>query len=159
MSLAKRLAVALVLFFTVSLTINQQPATIPNSDDLYWLALNMYHEAGNQSELGKAAVGIVTLNRLHHATMFKSTVQSVVKERKQFSWYHTKKNHAPINRDVWNECLRISELLLTNKYNRDIMNLLSKATHFHATYVKPNWRKTMVKVVQIDDHIFYRMKA
>ena len=30
------------------------------------------------------------------------------------------------------------------------------ATHYHATYVHPNWADHMQKVVQIEDHIFYK---
>jgi hypothetical protein len=31
--------------------------------DAYWLAMNMYFEAGNQSEAGRIAVALVTINR------------------------------------------------------------------------------------------------
>jgi spore germination cell wall hydrolase CwlJ-like protein len=30
------------------------------------------------------------------------------------------------------------------------------STHYHATSVSPNWRVTKTRVVEIDDHIFYR---
>ena len=32
---------------------------------------------------------------------------------------------------------------------------LKKATHFRATYVMPQWAHKMVKVMKIDDHVFY----
>lgn len=32
---------------------------------------------------------------------------------------------------------------------------LKKATHFRATYVMPRWAHKMVKVMKIDDHVFY----
>ena len=30
------------------------------------------------------------------------------------------------------------------------------ATHYHATYVMPEWAETKQYVVRIDDHVFYR---
>jgi N-acetylmuramoyl-L-alanine amidase len=138
---------------------NNNDDAIPEYSDVYWLALNMYHEAGNQSEKGKAAVGIVTLNRLYHPELFETTIERVVKEHKQFSWYHLKKNHRPMNQEVWNECVRISVLLLTQRYNPAIIAELDGVTHFHATYVKPKWKNYLIKVAQIGDHIFYKMKG
>ena len=32
------------------------------------------------------------------------------------------------------------------------------ATHYHATYVHPQWRFELDKVAQIGGHIFYKMK-
>lgn len=124
-------------------------------DDLYWLALNIYHEAGNQHTIGKIAVGVVTLNRVK-SDLYEDTIETVVKERKQFSWYHLKRNHIPHDQKLWKECLRIAEMLLTPGYNGDIMKHLANVTHYHATYVRPKWSKTYVKVIQIGDHIFYR---
>jgi len=155
---AKRLILLFSLFFVfVAPVSNYRSFEIPSYSDVYWLALNMYHEAGNQSEMGKAAVGIVTLNRLSHPKLFENSIEKVVKEYKQFSWYHLKKDHKPYNEEIWNECVRISTLLLTQRYNPEIIDELSGVTHFHATYVKPLWRKSMIKVTQIGDHIFYRM--
>ncbi len=135
------------------------PSQSYSHSDVYWLAMNMYHEAGNQSEFGKAAVGIVTLNRLYHPNLFETSVERVVKENRQFSWYHLKKDHRPHDEELWKECVKIAILLLTERYNPDIIAKLHGATHFHATYVKPLWRKSMIKVAQIEDHIFYRMKT
>ena len=30
------------------------------------------------------------------------------------------------------------------------------ATHYHATYVSPDWRKLMTKVTKVGVHIFYK---
>ena len=32
------------------------------------------------------------------------------------------------------------------------------STHYHATYVRPNWGRTMYKVGRIGLHIFYRTR-
>lgn len=134
---------------------NVDQQSVIDQSELHWLALNIYHEAGNQHIIGKIAVGVVTLNRVK-SHLYENTIEDVVKERKQFSWYHTKRNHTPKDKVLWKECLRISEMLLTPGYTSDIMKHLTNVTHYHATYVRPKWSKVYVKVIQIGDHIFYR---
>jgi spore germination cell wall hydrolase CwlJ-like protein len=48
--------------------------------------------------------------------------------------------------------------LLTNPNKLAIIDKLRDATHYHATYVKPKWSESLVRVAQIGDHVFYRMK-
>lgn len=126
-------------------------------NDLYWMALNIYYEAGNQSTYGKMAVGIVTLNRLNHP-MFDKTVEGVIKQRKQFSWYNTKKAIIPAMSDAWKDSVIAAKHVLQLPEDHAIMNSLRNVTHYHATYVSPKWKNSMIKVAQIGDHIFYRMK-
>ena len=33
---------------------------------------------------------------------------------------------------------------------------IAKSTHYHATYVRPNWIREMKKMVKVGVHIFYR---
>jgi spore germination cell wall hydrolase CwlJ-like protein len=131
-----------------------------NYDDVLWMAINIYYEARNQSSMGKIAVGIVTLNRMRQDS--RPTVHAVVTEPRQFSWYNqylrTAKIRMPKDSEVWQECLRVAEYVLLLKESDDIMKLLNGVTHYHTTRVHPNWRRSMEKVVQIDDHIFYRKK-
>ena len=42
--------------------------------------------------------------------------------------------------------------------NGHIFDFTENATHYHANYVAPRWSKKKIKIVQIDDHIFYRDK-
>ena len=37
-----------------------------------------------------------------------------------------------------------------------ILDITDGATHYHADYVFPAWRKSKTKTVEIGDHIFYR---
>ena len=122
--------------------------------DQYWLAINMYYEAGNEPLIGKIAVGVVTLNRVRNSNYPKS-IKAVVTQPNQFSWY-TGTVKAPTNQKMWKECYEAARLLLTNRVGNDIIALLEGATYFHASYVNPPWRKSKVKIVQIGDHIFYR---
>ncbi|NDG31212.1 cell wall hydrolase [bacterium] len=125
--------------------------------DLYWMALNIYHEAGNQPSVGKIAVGMVVLNRLSDKeNRFPKTIKGIVTQNCQFSWYCIVKDHKPKNDDMWKQSYKVAEFLLT-KYKKDVMiDVVEGATHFHAIYVKPPWINTATKVVQIGDHIFYR---
>jgi spore germination cell wall hydrolase CwlJ-like protein len=125
--------------------------------DLYWLTMNIYYEAGKEPLIGKIAVGIVTLNRLKD-NRFPKTIQAVVTEPQQFSWYNGGNVKSPPNVALWKECYDVAKMLLTKSKDTAIISLLEGATHFHATYVKPDWARHAVKVVQIGDHVFYRTK-
>jgi spore germination cell wall hydrolase CwlJ-like protein len=129
-------------------------------DDILWMAINIYYEARNQPQLGKIAVGLVTLNRKKQDN--KPTIHAVVTEPRQFSWYNpyikTAKIRMPTDSDIWRECLRIAEYILRLDDDDAIMLFFEGITHFHTTKVHPPWRKGMIKVVQIEDHIFYRKK-
>lgn len=141
----------------VTLSITEQPKRI-NYDDILWMAMNIYYEARNQPRLGKIAVGVVTLNRKKE----NDTVHSVVTDPYQFSWYNphirNQKVKIPKDSETWQECIRVAEYVLTLDSNDDIMLLLEGATHYHTTRVYPSWRRSMERIVQINDHIFYRKK-
>jgi spore germination cell wall hydrolase CwlJ-like protein len=130
-----------------------------DQNDLHWLSLNIYYEAGNQPTLGKIAVGVVTINRVRHQ-LFPGTIESVIKERKQFSWYNNKKKVVVPNQNdkAWKESIIIARYVLKLPKNHAIIDPLRNVTHYHATYVRPKWKNSMIKVAQIGDHIFYRMR-
>jgi spore germination cell wall hydrolase CwlJ-like protein len=41
-------------------------------------------------------------------------------------------------------------------YYGNLDDFVEGATHYHATYVQPEWADTKTKIVQIGEHIFYR---
>jgi spore germination cell wall hydrolase CwlJ-like protein len=127
-----------------------------SKSDLYWMAMNIYHEAGNQPLIGKIAVGVVTLNRLKDKR-YPKNIRDVVTEPYQFSWYNTKEaNTPPANNSRWRESYEVAKLLLTKAIGSDIIKLLEGATHFHAIDVKPAWINKVHRIAQIEGHIFYR---
>ena len=120
------------------------------------MAMNIYHEAGNQPLIGKIAVGVVTLNRLKDKR-YPKNIRDVVTEPYQFSWYNTKQaNTPPANNSRWRESYEVAKLLLTKAIGSDIIKLLEGATHFHAIDVKPAWINKVHRIAQIEGHIFYR---
>ena len=40
--------------------------------------------------------------------------------------------------------------------NVNLLDITDGATHYHADYVSPAWKKSKTKTTEIGDHIFYR---
>lgn len=130
------------------------------------LASNIYFESRNQSDRGKIAVGLVTMNRVSSGS-FASTVCEVVKQRTngtcQFSWWCNAKLRAKAiasrfvdsERDAYDDIRRLSAWIYF--YHKQIEDFTHGATFYHATYVQPRW-KNVEKTTRIGDHIFYRQK-
>ena len=144
------------------------------------LAKNMYYEARSQGLAGQLAVSLVVLNRVKD-TRFPNTICEVIEqgpvreswktrgkvvpdhERKyfpirnrcQFSWYcDGKSDEIPLyDIDVYQIALAIAQKVFFGSYNEDITN---GATHYHADYVFPAWRKQKTKTLTVANHIFYR---
>lgn len=128
------------------------------------LAKNVYHEARNQSVQGQFAVTHVVLNRVK-SDRYPNTPCKVIKQAKvkwgvpvidacQFSWFCDGKPDVPLEKDVWNRSLQVAlDAYMVHHIGLDVTD---GATHYHAVYVKPWWRKHYEKVAKIGDHIFYR---
>ena len=135
---------------------------------LMCMAVNIYHEAGNQSMIGQMAVGQVVLNRVEDSR-FPDTVCEVVKEavtyknsnkpvrwKCQFTWFcDGKKDEPNFESKTWSAALENASILLTKTI---VLDITEGATHYHATYVRPAWAKTKTKTTRIDRHIFYRLE-
>ena len=131
------------------------------------LALNIYHEARDQSRIGMVAVGQVVLNRVEDSR-FPNTICNVVKQQRfydppgapiqlgqcQFSWYCDGKSDAPIDDISWHT----AQIQAAHSYYMHYLeyDVTEGATHYHSTSVSPNWSITKTHTVTIDDHIFYR---
>lgn len=131
-----------------------------SQSDYHCLVDNVYFEAGNQPWIGKMAVAYVTINRVKDAR-YPSSVCEVVWQKTasatcQFSWTCNvdKYKRRKISEQWWNESIDVvNELILSYDPYTDPTR---GSTHFHASYVKPEWGKSLYKVVTINDHIFYR---
>ena len=134
------------------------------------LAQNIYFESRDQSTIGQIAVAEVTLNRVadprwpndicsvvKQGPTYKWKKTYPIKHRCEFSWYCDGKSDKPKHKGKWENSLSVASLVLAYKDNiRDIAFLLDGATHYHADYVFPEWRKSKQKIVQIGNHIFYK---
>tara|TARA_B100000287_G_scaffold391129_1_gene402559 strand:+ start:176 stop:607 length:432 start_codon:yes stop_codon:yes gene_type:complete len=133
---------------------------------LVCLALNIYHEAKNQSMLGQLAVAEVVMNRVED-TRFPDSVCEVVKQgitykgtdvpilhKCQFSWYCDGKSDRPRKGSKeWRNAMTYAYQVLNDEINIDVS---MGATHYHASYVSPAWSKTKKRTTRIDRHIFYK---
>ena len=135
--------------------------------DEFCLAQNIYFEAGIDNHAGMAAVADVTLNRVID-TRYPHSVCEVVydgqkdsngnmrRNRCQFSWYcDGKSDNVPEGSENWVRAQMVAwEMLHDNRFR----GITEGATHYHATYVSPNWRRDrgMELIGRVGAHIFYR---
>lgn len=155
-----------IILFLALLTINTDVSASDPNDERFWLALNIYFEAGNQSEAGRLAVGLVTMNRVS-SWQYPDDIESVVrqgptftnwkgntwpvKHKCQFSWYCDGKPDVPEDSKTWEECLTVAQNILYG-----IHDFTEGATHYHNDTVHPYWADHLKHVVTIDNHIFYK---
>ncbi len=129
------------------------------------LALNIYHEAKGESELGQRAVAYVTLNRASD-DRYPDDVCGVVKQARlgkdglprrnqcQFSWYCDGRSDEIQNQESYQQALQVATVVI-NTYGSSFDPTMG-ATMYHADSVKPKWRKSFEETTQIENHIFYR---
>ncbi len=129
------------------------------------LALNIYFEARNQSTIGQIAVAQVAMNRVIDER-FPNTVCEVVRQgqtyswnpdlpirnRCQFSWWCDGKSDIPKDEQAYEKAM----LMAVGVYMGHLDDFVDGATHYHATYVMPDWSESKQYIVRIDDHVFYR---
>ena len=143
------------------------------------LARNMYHEARSQGLAGQLAVSLVVLNRVRD-NRYPNTICEVVHQgpvreswktrgknvpesaRKyypirhqcQFSWYCDGKSDEPKEPTTYGALYDMALDLVYGDIT--VVDITEGATHYHADYVYPAWRKTKTRTIEIEDHIFYR---
>ena len=121
------------------------------------LAVAVYHESGNQSSKGKAAVAKVILNR---AKIDNTTVKNVVTKKGQFQYIENNRNNS-IN------ITKLSKKELTN-YNQSIIiandeyqrylyegRMGTKATYFKRCSTSSSYFDKLKFLYKIEDHCFF----
>mgnify|MGYP003351131484 FL=1 len=122
------------------------------------LAENIYHEAGHETEVGKQAVALVTMNRTDSGK-FPSSICGVVKQKIegtcQFSWFCM-----PVtlnrNSEAYKRSMEVALYVYAN-YEK-LKDVTHGALYYHADYVNPRWRN-VEKTAIIGRHIFYKEKS
>ena len=141
-----------------------------SNPDAFCLALNIYHEARGDNLAGKFAVADVVLNRVQDRRYPASvcevvyqgktkpswkdpSVDVMVRNMCQFSWYCDGKPDEPTDKDEWRVSQEIAyKILIYGEYR----GISEGATHYHATYVDPTWNRKMQQVGRIGSHLFFR---
>jgi len=122
------------------------------------LAKNVYYEAGSEPFEGKAAVAIVTMNRVNSGkfpgdvcrTIFQ---KSVVYDKVicQFSWACDREvKFNAVNKANYEQSVIAAQKVLMENYR---LPSLDKALYYHGDYIDPHWGKK--PVAHIGHHIFY----
>jgi hypothetical protein len=122
------------------------------------LAEAVYYEAGTEPVEGQRAVAQVVLNRVRDPN-FPSSVCGVVYQGHgrrtgcQFSFAcDGSLRRRPPTGAALSEARRIAEAAVHGYVVQEV----GTATHYHAAYVDPWWRPTLVQIARVGDHIFYR---
>lgn len=115
------------------------------------LALNIYHEARSEGELGMKLVAQVTLNRVASKKSYmKDTICEVVKTRNAFEWFSDGKSDIPRNPKAWEQSKRIA----TQAMNGDFKNLTS-SKYFKVCTVDSGFFDKLVFRHKFKRHCFY----
>lgn len=141
-----------------------------NQSEFECLRANIYFEARTESIKGMQAVAFVTVNRSENKH-FPDSICGVVKQSVivksgrrvcQFSWQCDGKSDRPnlhhvMEARAWAKASMVAEQVMQGK----VHNFLAQATHYHATYCHPSWRKAkrFQQLTQIGAHVFYKDKG
>lgn len=118
----------------------------------------LYFEARSEPEAGQIAVGQVVMNRVRSPD-YPDTICGVIYQGSQrrtgcqFSFTCDGKADKPSNKKQWERSKRLANKVLNG---RVWLRSIGHATHYHANYVKPRWRRKMARIRQIGRHIFYK---
>ena len=122
------------------------------------LATAIYFEARGEPVRGQLAVAQVVMNRVRSPD-YPDTICGVVFQGQwrrnacQFSFACDGVADVPKEQSYWKLANQLAKRVTDGKaWLEDV----GHATHYHANYVKPKWRREMDKVKSIGRHIFYR---
>jgi len=121
------------------------------------LALNIYFEASTEAIPGKWAVGQVVLNRVLDKR-WPSDICSVVKEKKQFTWYWDGKSDVPNKKSkAWKDSVRVANALIS-RMQYDLYDFSGGANHYYnPNLATPHWRNAGELTAVIGNHVFRRL--
>lgn len=122
------------------------------------LAEGIYFEARGEPEAGQAAVAQVILNRVKNPA-YPDTICGVVYQNKswrnrcQFSFACDGIRDRIRNKKAWDTAVRVATAVTSGDAWNDG---IGSSTHYHATYVKPRWARSLKRTDKIGRHIFYK---
>lgn len=122
------------------------------------LAAGIYFESRGEPVLGQAAVAQVILNRVRNPAYPNSACGVVYQNEKwrnacQFSFACDGIKDRIASPEHWQTAERIARAVTDGTI---FIEEVGSSTHYHATYVKPRWARTMERMMKIGQHIFYR---
>ncbi|MEQ1901572.1 MAG: cell wall hydrolase [Devosia sp.] len=128
--------------------------------ELWCMATAIYFEARGESYRGQVAVGQVVMNRVAHR-LYPDAICAVVFQNQQmrnacqFSFACDGIPETVTDKTSWAQAMKIARGVIDGTL---YLPEVEKATHYHATYVYPDWAPRLKKVTKIGHHIFYKFK-
>ncbi len=118
------------------------------TENVFWLTLNVYHEARSENLVGQMAVVHVTKNRSIKRNL---SIKDVVLQPKQFSWTNIipKKRWLPLDLKAFDDCFR-SVQLAYNGYD-----FTEGATYYHHKSITPYWADSYTYISTFGTHHYY----
>lgn len=156
--LAARLAVATPSKISRGLVFRGETEAEFQSRQRRCLATAIYFEARGEPIQGQLAVAQVVMNRVRSET-YPDTICGVVFQGQwrrrgcQFSFTCDGIADVPRNQTTWELAQRLAARVTDGKV---WLAEVGHATHYHATYVRPRWRRQLNRIKKIGRHIFYR---
>lgn len=125
--------------------------------DEWMMALCIWREARGEILSGKIAVGEVIRNRMRARGRWRSTIVGVITQPKQFSAFNAGDPNAtkfpkPTEQAWLGSCA--SAGLVMQDASVDIAD---GANHYHTKAVSPYWARDKTPVIEIGNHVFYRL--
>jgi spore germination cell wall hydrolase CwlJ-like protein len=122
------------------------------------MATAIYFEARGEPVRGQIAVGQVIMNRVR-SDFYPNTICGVVFQGQwnrnacQFSFACDGRTDAAKEPEQWKIALDVAKQVISGKVH---LSDIGDATHYHAVYVRPDWRRDVKRIKQLGVHIFYK---
>lgn len=144
--------------------LNPEQTSVHKADlgsELKCLATAIYFEARGEPEEGQYAVGDVILNRVRDEG-YPDTVCDVVyqnahrRDACQFSFACDGLSDVPEDMPTYLRIeVRALQLLACRGVCGSLTERIASSTHYHASYVSPDWSKVLTFVRRVGHHLFY----
>ncbi|WP_370674724.1 cell wall hydrolase [Pleomorphomonas sp. PLEO] len=137
---------------------NPLPASVWNDGEQKCLAEAIYFEARSEPRKGQIAVAQVVLNRVKNPA-YPDTICKVVYQNRdkynecQFSFACDGRRDIVFDKSAWRRAQQVAGEVTSGAAWLDDVGT---ATHYHATYVRPNWASVFTKKAKIGMHVFYQ---
>ncbi|WP_206682708.1 cell wall hydrolase [Chthonobacter albigriseus] len=136
------------------------PSTAYTEPEQRCLAEAIYFEARGESEKGQLAVAQVVLNRVRNPA-YPDSICKVVYQNEgkrdacQFSYACDGIKDVVRPGSAWTRARKVAR---DATFGGAYLAELGTATHYHATYVRPNWASVFKKQEKIGRHVFYQTR-
>lgn len=165
---------AILLSFAIFKPADTKPILVSYNDllphaktEVDCLTQNILFEAGRESDKGKYAVAMVTLNRVE-SNLYPDNICDVVRQKTkytcQFSWWCINNlqqkaifsRYTSAEQRLYDQAQQVALDVYFN-YNK-LYDMTYGALFYHADYVSPYWKYSLKQTAVIGQHIFYRKK-